>query len=49
MATAVEKLANNMNFSAFGKASELKKRLKHFKNMQFWMLKIPVSIGIFGH
>ena len=24
MATAVEKLANNMNFSAFGKASELK-------------------------
>ena len=27
MATAVEKLANNMNFSAFGKATELRNRL----------------------
>ena len=27
MATAVEKLASNMNFGAFGKASELKSRL----------------------
>jgi Preprotein translocase subunit SecY len=27
MATAAEKMANNLNFSAFGKATELKNRL----------------------